>query len=364
MRLQVPIYGQRDPQVAATLLGTSNSTIGDYGCLLTALAMLCKYYGKNVDPISLNQMLINIGGYLNGNLYKWYEGITKIFSDIVLTKLQITTYKLTDVDFNAIKAEIDAGRPVIIEVDFNPSTAIADMHFVLLTGYDGDTYYVNDPWYGDNANLNRYGVPAITIQRYVFHSGPVQANNSSDTIPVLKTDFENLVTKATALDNQNPTYAQLKQILTEINNQLDGLKGENKSLNEFMQKIATMLGVAATQEKIIGDLTETLSNEQDATDCAKEKEQLEKDLEDANTKLQTKELERKTAAEEVLKVTNTNIDLTKKLSDMTIDRNKYKDLYEKSKDDKGTLAEFTKREMLSYLINNWFNKKAFSEEKT
>jgi len=369
MKLNVPIFGQRDSRWANKPLGSSSSTLGGYGCLVSCLAMLCKYYGKDTDPDKLNTALVNINGFAAAsttptqkNLYKWYEGITKLYSDIAITKLQATPAALTTTDFNALKAEIDAGRPVILQVDFIPATAFVDMHFVLLTGYEGNTYYVNDPWYGDNANLNRYGDPAITIQQYVFHSGPVPSIGSADTIPVLKTDFEKMRTKCDILDAQNPTYAQLKQIVTEVNNQLDGLKAENKSRIEFMQKIAAMLGVSASPDAIIGDLTTTLSQEQDTTNCMKDKENLQVALNTANTTIQTKEEERKAAANQVLTLTATNISLTTQFNEMTTDRDKYKELYSIALQSKGKLSQFTKKEISNYLFKNWFNSKAFAKE--
>lgn len=363
MILNVPIFGQRDPRWANKPLGSSTSTLGGYGCLVTCLAMMAKYYGKDTDPDRLNTALKNINGFANGNLYKWYEGITKLYTDIKITKLQATPLPLTSTDFNAIKAEIDAGRPVILQVDFIPATSTVDMHFVLVVGYEGDTIYVNDPWYGDKANLTRYGDPKITVQQYIFHSGPVPAPGSSDTIPVLKTDFERLVTKATALDNQNPTYDQVKQIVQEINNQLDGLKKENEARIQFLQKIATILNCPASNEAVIGAITSIVSCETDLSSCRKDKEQLQRDLDAANATIITKEKERKDAVDQVLPLTNENIELDKQNTALTLERDKYKEKYQSLYDKRGTPGIFTKKELSNYLFKNWFNSKAFAKEK-
>lgn len=368
MILNVPLFNQRDSKWQAKPLGTSSSTLGGYGCLVTCLAMLAKYYGKDTDPDKLNTALVSINGFAapkeaptQKNLYKWYEGITKLYPDITITKLQATPAALTTTDFNAIKAEIDAGRPVILQVDFIPATSLVDMHFVLLVGYEGTTYYVNDPWYGDKANLTRYGVPSATIQQYIFHSGPTPTPGNSDTIPVLKTDFERLVTKATALDNQNPSYDQLKQVVQEVNNTLDGLKNENKARIEFMQKIASILNCTASNEAIIGAITSIVSCETDLGTCRRDKETAQNELNEASASLITKEGERKAAADALLLEINTNTTLKKQVNSLTTERDSFKDLYDKAKLSKGKLSAFTKSAMSNYLFKNWFNKDAFAK---
>jgi uncharacterized protein YvpB len=358
MKLQVPVFGQRDSRWANKLLGTSTSTIGGYGCLITSIAMLAKYYGKDTDPDRMNTSLISVGGYASGNLYKWYEGVTKIYPDITCTKIVYTPDPLSTAQETELKNEIDAGRPVVLYVDFNPATAAPDMHFVLLIGYEGDTFYMNDPWYGDTANLTRYGDHHVTINQYVFHKGTVPTA-SSDTIPVLKTDFERLVTKATELDNQNPKYAELKQIVQEINNQLDGTSKERDALKEFVQKLGTMLNCTAATETIMGKITEILSVEDDLSSCRKSESSLQETVRTQTTTIETKEAERKEAVGQLLIASNTIIVQTGQIKTLTTDRDTWKSKYDVLSKTIGSLAQFTKKEMFNYLFTNWFNSKAF-----
>lgn len=162
---------QRDDRWAKEKLGTSINSIGNYGCLLVCCTMIAKYYGHEVDPIILNSLFVKNGSYQNGNLYRWYEGLPKVFNDIKCTKLVNTPANLTKAQFDEIDNELSAGRPVIFQVDFNPQDAPVQTHFVLCVAKENDNYIVNDPWYGDRANITRYGVPKITIQQYAFHSG-------------------------------------------------------------------------------------------------------------------------------------------------------------------------------------------------
>jgi hypothetical protein len=180
MTLQFSLLSQRDSQWAAKKLGTSNVTIGGYGCLLTCLSMVAKYYGHTTNPDLLNQALNGVGGYAQQNLYVW-GSLTKIYSDITETKNIPTPDPVTDSQWAQIDAELQAGHPVICEVDFIPATSAVDMHFVCIIGHEGDQWIVADPWYGDSASLTRYGVPAKTVQRLVFTSGPVPQLSHTDT---------------------------------------------------------------------------------------------------------------------------------------------------------------------------------------
>ena len=174
MVINVPILGQRDPRWSSKKLGTSTSNLGGYGCLVTCLAMVSKYYGHDTDPDQLNKKLIEVGGFAQKNLYVW-GSLSKIYPDITETKNINTPKALTELQFKEIEAELTLGRPVICEVDMIPATSNIDMHFVLVIGKEGDNWIVADPWFGDTASLTRYGTPAKTIQKYIFTNGPLPA---------------------------------------------------------------------------------------------------------------------------------------------------------------------------------------------
>ncbi len=173
MKLNIPLFSQNDPKWKLKKLGFSDVTIGGYGCLVTVIAMLSKYYGKDINPEKLNDQLKNVNGFANLNLYKWYEGVTKIYPDIVCSKIIYTPQPVTLEQWSEMKKELEAGRPVVLQVDFIPATSKADMHFVLLIGYENEQWIIADPWYGDTASLARYGKPEVTVQQYVLHQGPV-----------------------------------------------------------------------------------------------------------------------------------------------------------------------------------------------
>lgn len=171
--IALPLFSQRDEKWKSKKLGTSLLTLGTSGCLVTCLADICSYYGKDANPSTINDGLIRVNGFANQNLYIW-GSITKIYPDISEPKRVQTPNPVTSTQFASIDAELIAGRPVIIEVDFVPATASIDMHFVVLIGKDQNgNYVIADPWYGDTATLQRYGDPAKTIQQYIFTFGAI-----------------------------------------------------------------------------------------------------------------------------------------------------------------------------------------------
>lgn len=207
--MEINILSQRDSKWKNTKLGTSNVTIGDYGCLLTCCTMLANYYGHEVSVPQLNSKFIENNSYESGNIYRWYSGLPVVYSDIQLTKLVNTPKPVTSGQFSEIDKEIDSGHPVILQVDFVPATSRVEMHYVLLVGKNGSDYRVVDPWYGDTASLTRYGVPKYTIQQYVFHSGNIKdgvwddiisrARVVGDALSILKGQVEDATSRQRSL---------------------------------------------------------------------------------------------------------------------------------------------------------------------
>lgn len=62
------MYNQYDSRWKNVKLGTSNSTIGMYGCNLTCIAQGLVDHGYNYTPATLNQLFIQTASYTNGNL--------------------------------------------------------------------------------------------------------------------------------------------------------------------------------------------------------------------------------------------------------------------------------------------------------
>jgi lysozyme len=151
IQLDVPAFSQKDPQWSNDRLGTSNTTIGGFGCLVTATAMVLKYFCKDTDPGKLNKDLIAVNGYENGNLMR-YNSITTIYPDIAIDWSKfITSPSNADID-----ECLEDDLPVIVQVDYTPSTPAIDQHWVVIVGRDAEGYKTIDPIDGKAGCLLRY----------------------------------------------------------------------------------------------------------------------------------------------------------------------------------------------------------------
>jgi len=171
MKINLPkIYSQNDERWKNKTLGTKG-TIGAYGCLLTDIAMLCVYFGKNETPDTLNEKLKANGGFVNGNLYVW-GALTKIFPDITYQGQVLTPDPLTKTQMDFIRARINEGYPVVLQIDAIPSTSQLDEHWILAVDYDGDDFIVVDPWDGAVKRITSWGVqPQKLIYAYAWYKG-------------------------------------------------------------------------------------------------------------------------------------------------------------------------------------------------
>jgi hypothetical protein len=171
MKINLPkIYSQNDERWKNKTLGTKG-TIGAYGCLLTDIAMLCVYFGKNETPDTLNEKLKANGGFMNGNIYVW-GALTKIYPDITYQGQVLTPDTLTKTQMDFIRARIDEGYPVFLQIDTIPSTSQLDEHWILAVDYDGDDFIIVDPWDGAVKRITSWGVqPQKLIYTYAWYKG-------------------------------------------------------------------------------------------------------------------------------------------------------------------------------------------------
>ena len=139
VRLNVPLYSQANPAWASDTLGTGIGTIGLHGCAITSTSMVFSYFGVDVNPKLLNQWLIDNDGY---------DIDAIIWAKAADFNSDINYIGWFGSDTNLIKAEIDSGNPVIANVRL-----FGENHFVVITGYNADTFYINDPADGTERTL-------------------------------------------------------------------------------------------------------------------------------------------------------------------------------------------------------------------
>jgi len=179
MAIKLPqIYSQLDPKWEYQKLGTSSVTLGGFGCLVSVMAMVACYYGKKETPATLDTWLTQNKGYQSRNLYKWFEGLTKKYPDIKCEGLFGVPYPLNKTQEAEIANELSNNRPVVVQVDYNPMTAVLDGHWCLIVDKKYGVYQIADPleYPAKIVPMTKYGKQATTINYFVEHSG-VLLNN-------------------------------------------------------------------------------------------------------------------------------------------------------------------------------------------
>jgi len=131
-------YSQRDPKWADTKMGSSNLTIGRYGCTTTSIADLSTYFGDNLTPYQVSQTISYIQGLV-------------IWTTCKFTKFHFLNRERLRSDINIKAALDDPNRAVILNVA-NGS------HWVVATGWDNinKVFKIADPWIGDRSDMRRY----------------------------------------------------------------------------------------------------------------------------------------------------------------------------------------------------------------
>lgn len=174
-KINLPVvYSQNDTRWKYDRLGTSNTTIGQCGCLITSQAMLCRYFGINETPKTYDDKLAKIGGYYLGNLYIW--GSIERLHDSINEKITRTPSGLSGGQLNEIKQSLDKGFPVIVCIDFSPATVRLDTHYVVIIDYSGDNFTIADSWDGKIKPLSTYFSSvnpnaSKLIRQYVVYEG-------------------------------------------------------------------------------------------------------------------------------------------------------------------------------------------------
>ncbi len=152
---------QRDPRWINEALGFDDTvTIGTDGSTLTCLTMLVNGYGFNETPSTMNRKLKDMGsgvGFL-GSLIVW-PGLTQAFPNIIYRGIIICRDQPAPI--SDINASIDAGQPLVIEIDESPSAGLQN-HWVVIYARQGSDYLMLDPWpqppdHAPTSLANRYG---------------------------------------------------------------------------------------------------------------------------------------------------------------------------------------------------------------
>jgi hypothetical protein len=170
---------QRDPAWANVSLGFADAgqTLGSHGCTVTVLTMMANGFGFQETPATLNEKLRALGpnqGFF-GPLVAWY-GVPRALPGLVLNKL--VDCRKTPAPMAEVDAALDAGKPIVAEVDMSPNPNLQNHWVLIYARKDGD-YLIHDPWpvpAEASASLKqRYGFagePAHIITFCAFFDNP------------------------------------------------------------------------------------------------------------------------------------------------------------------------------------------------
>lgn len=168
-RLDVPNFRQIWSPWGKEPLGSGKGLIENYGCALTSTAMVLKYYGVDTDPARLNRWLTDNEGYWDRDKIIW----TKIgeYTNHAVNFIEMLEFRNGRADLKLINSQLDRGFPVIARVNY-----LGKSHYVVITGRNGSTYFINDPFWDDpSLTLNNlyqpYSNPSAAIKGVILYNG-------------------------------------------------------------------------------------------------------------------------------------------------------------------------------------------------
>ena len=138
-------FSQNDPRWKNMTIGFSSSSIDDYGCAISSVAMVYKYYGINIDPARLAKQPIYYY-----DLIVWPKQWR--FLDLVEPPWRVSG-GLTKSNWDTIDKQLAGGHPVIV---FIRALGRGAGHYVVIHSKDSTDYIVHDPvmWNGQSgANI-------------------------------------------------------------------------------------------------------------------------------------------------------------------------------------------------------------------
>lgn len=158
-----PRFSQRDPRWANDRLGTSDSSMGGWGCVVTANATIYKFYGIDTDPGRLNKLMIGWNGFDDTNLWRWWT--PTLYLPILWEREPAGTTARGRLDL--VRSLTAQGIPPILCVDFNLALSDLQSHFVVgLAVTPEKDIIIMDTWDGTVKLFNKtFGNPLWGIWR-------------------------------------------------------------------------------------------------------------------------------------------------------------------------------------------------------
>lgn len=138
-------YNQRDSQWGNQLIGNSNMTVANVGCLIASAAMVASHYGRNLTPADIAGSSSPFEYDTADMRFTWLDSVNG-------TKVTRSAYSCNGSGcLDTINSELSAGRPVIVRIT---AANVAGTHFIVLTKREGDNYIMKDPFEPDGNNIS------------------------------------------------------------------------------------------------------------------------------------------------------------------------------------------------------------------
>ena len=139
------ILYQNDEKWKNTKLGNSSETIGGWGCLLTSVTMMLNGIGYSETPETVNEKMKSAGGFQGAFFIP--SVLPYVWPNCAYRDMQPGP----PAPISQIDAAVAAGKPVILQVDWNKQAGI-QTHFVLIKEKKGNDYVIYDPYkYGGDS---------------------------------------------------------------------------------------------------------------------------------------------------------------------------------------------------------------------
>ena len=154
---------QNDEKWKNVKLGNSSETIGSWGCLLTSVTMMLNGIGHNETPETVNDKMKRNGGF---------DRALFIPSVVPMVWSGLSYRGFYTAPIHQIDAEVAAGKPVILQVDWNPKEQGVQTHYMLVKEKKGNDYVIYDPYKygGDGPNKE-----VLLTNRYKFHGATLES---------------------------------------------------------------------------------------------------------------------------------------------------------------------------------------------
>jgi hypothetical protein len=162
---------QNDEKWKNVKLGNSTETIGGWGCLMTSVTMILNGIGYNETPETVNEKMKKAGGF-QGALFM-PSVLPYVWSNCLYRDMQPCESSVPPIA--QIDAAVAAGKPVILQVDWNKQQGI-QTHFVLVKEKKGNDYVLYDPYKysGDGP-----GKEVLLTSRYKYNGAKLESEISA-----------------------------------------------------------------------------------------------------------------------------------------------------------------------------------------